>query len=449
MPTEEQIARLLDFIDRPPSAPPPVFVGRKDIIHDIEKAAASVFASENSETHGLQKVTRVIHGAPGAGKSSILAQLDRRAVARRNSNPRIHNVLILNSEMLDDMGYVMRRILAAACLSSRRHRNAVLGVAAKAGASAAQSVTEIAGIREVVDFFVQRFGETPKTLPVLAENITGKDWTSPLVIAIDEAQNLPPDRHCPQAKFIQALHNAGHELPILPVLSGLGDTRDVVQAAGLSRPEFNREVGCFTPEERGEYLQKLQVRFGLLSWEDSATVQENLHKLMDDTEGWPRHMHHAFQALGDCARLTDGDLSRVDWGTVHKDSSDRRQAYYRSQQSPFMRSSVCLTGAVLDGLADGMKMAGVNSLIRRSVRDGDDWRLPEGMTVDGFRRHLVHKGALQERLDGTFHSPIPCFRRFLTDEANRPRKALPPKHPAITVTDTNRPVETARGNRNR
>ncbi len=419
MPTEKQRKELFDFIHDPPSAPPPVFVGRGDILHDIERAAASVFTHGKPGPHGKQKVTRIIQGAPGAGKSSILAELDRRSTALRNSVPRIHSVLVLNRETLNDMEGVMQQVGAMACLSSRGYRRDLLGVAMKAGASAVQSTTDIAGIREVIDFFVRRFGGTPQTLSALARRLPGQDWDSPLVVAIDEAQNLPPDRNSPQAIFVQALHNASHRLPILPVLAGLGDTRDVIQAAGLSRPEFNHEVGCLPREERGEYLWRLRAMFGFLSGEDDAMVQDNLRRLMDDTEGWPRHMHHAFQALGHCARLANGDLSRVDWNAVHEGAESRRRAYYQSQQSPPMRYSVRLTGAVLDGLADGMKMAGVDSLIRRSVRDGDGWRLPKKMDADDFRQHLLHKGALQERLDGTFHCPIPSFRRFLWDEGRR------------------------------
>ncbi len=94
----------------------------------------------------------------------------------------------------------------------------------------------------------------------------------------------------------------------------------MVQAAGLSRPEFNHEVGCLTPEERAEYLWRLRVEFGFLSGYDAAAVRENLRRLMDDTEGWPRHTHRAVQALGDCARLAGWDLrgrtgapSRWEW----------------------------------------------------------------------------------------------------------------------------------------
>ncbi len=423
MLTEEQRSRLLDFIRDPPSAPPPVFVGRGDILHDIEATAASVFAPGKAGIHGKQKATRIIQGAPGAGKSSILTELDRRSATRRKSVPEIHNVLILNRETLDDMEYVMRRIGAAACLSSRRYRRALLGVAMKAGASAAQSATDITGLREVLDFFVRGFGGTPKTLSSLTERLPGRDWASTLVVAIDEAQNLPPDRQCPQAGFLQTLHSAGHGLPILPVLAGLGDTREVVQAAGLSRLEFNHEVDCFTPEERGEYLWRLRVEFGFLSGEGDATVRENLRRLMEDTEGWPRHMHHAFQALGDCARLAGWDLSRVDWNAVHEGAERRRKDYYRSQQSPEMKSSVCLTGAVLDGLEEGMNRDDVEELIEDSIRNEIRWRLPKGLDVDDFRRHLVHKGALQQRLDDTYYCPIPSFRRFLTDEGRRKRSA--------------------------
>jgi len=51
------------------------------------------------------------------------------------------------------------------------------------------------------------------------------------------------------------------------------------------------------------------------------------------------------------------------------------------------------------------------------------WRLPKDMDADGFRRHLVHKGVLQERSGDICFCPIPSFRSFLIEygQEDRPR----------------------------
>ncbi len=424
MPTEKQRSSLRRFIDGPPSPPPPVFVGRNDVILGVEGATASLITDGGGTGgYGKSKLTRILQGAPGAGKSSILRELERRSVEHGKTVSRLHNVLVLNSQNLRNMPKVMERMAVAAGLSSPEWRDRLLGTALKVGRNVGDAVSsQLSAVMQAGDAvrsFIRGIGGRPGDMYDLESIFPPRRWKTPLIVAVDEAQRLDWPVNSEQGAFLQCLHDGDPGFPILPVLAGLGDTRDVVQAAGLSRPEFNHEVGCLTPEERGEYLWRLRVEFGLLSRDDDAEVRENLHRLMDDTEGWPRHMHHAFQALGDCAHLAGWNLSRVDWSAVHGGAERRRRTYYRSQQSPEMESSVCLTGAVLDGLTDGMKMAGVDSLIRSGVRDGDGWRLPKGMDVEDLRQHLVHRGALRKKLDKTYDSPIPGFRRFLSDEGRK------------------------------
>ncbi len=143
----------------------------------------------------------------------------------------------------------------------------------------------MAGIRDVTDFLMKGIGGPPKTISSLSDKFPPNDWNTPLILAVDEAQNLPPDRRIPRAEFAQALHNASHGLPILPVFAGPGDLRNVLQDTGLSRPEHVHEIGCLTPEERTDYLQWFRAEFGLTVGGDADIVRENLPRLLDDTEG--------------------------------------------------------------------------------------------------------------------------------------------------------------------
>ncbi|MCY4051984.1 MAG: hypothetical protein OXF60_10910 [Gammaproteobacteria bacterium] len=50
-------------------------------------------------------------------------------------------------------------------------------------------------------------------------------WERPILLAIDEAQNLPADRNSPHWIFLRSLHDGEAGLPITLVLAGLGNTK--------------------------------------------------------------------------------------------------------------------------------------------------------------------------------------------------------------------------------
>jgi len=89
-------ANLEAFMDLSEGDAPPVFAGRDAVLADILSVAASVWAGGTVASQGKPKVTRILQGAPGAGKSALLAELARRASdCRTNAVPIA--VLLLNS----------------------------------------------------------------------------------------------------------------------------------------------------------------------------------------------------------------------------------------------------------------------------------------------------------------------------------------------------------------
>ncbi len=421
MPTREQTAALVKFIRKSSSPPPPVFVGRQDVIADIESKVAEF------NNHGEPKATRILQGAPGAGKSSILAELERRSLVFGESVPDFHNVLVLNSQIMEKMDNVMHYMTVAAGLSSHRWSGKLLKTAARAGVRLGESLSGevspasvIAGFGDVVRSFTGDIGGRPENLFELKAIFQPDDWKRPLIVAIDEAQRFGWSENSPQKSFLQSLHDNDPALPILPVFAGLGDLESVLYGAGLTRIENIHEIGCLTDNEMDDFFIGFRRKFGLVILDDSDHVISNIKRLTQDSHGWPRHLYHSFQALGHAVRLVDGDLSRVNWSHVHEDALTRRQAYYLGQTSEEMQESVNLTSAIMLDVKDGMDLNDINKLIRGNVRNEDGWILPENMTVKDFRHHLVHKGAFQQRPDRTFHCPIPSFRTFLINRAKDP-----------------------------
>ena len=77
-PPGPDIAGLRAFALEDDRLPPPAFVGRQDIIADIEHAVAEAAAGGTA----VRGRTRLVFGAPGAGKTALLNELARRWRAR-------------------------------------------------------------------------------------------------------------------------------------------------------------------------------------------------------------------------------------------------------------------------------------------------------------------------------------------------------------------------------
>ena len=77
-PPGPDVAGLQAFALEDDRLPPPAFVGRRDIISDIEHAVAQAAAGGTA----VRGRTRLVFGAPGAGKTALLYELARRWRAR-------------------------------------------------------------------------------------------------------------------------------------------------------------------------------------------------------------------------------------------------------------------------------------------------------------------------------------------------------------------------------
>ncbi|MCY4328101.1 MAG: hypothetical protein OXC53_11010, partial [Rhodobacteraceae bacterium] len=72
-------AGLAEFVDQTDKIEPPVFIGREPVLAKILKVAGNSWDGSGAGQHGQAGATQIIQGAPGAGKSTILTELVRRA----------------------------------------------------------------------------------------------------------------------------------------------------------------------------------------------------------------------------------------------------------------------------------------------------------------------------------------------------------------------------------
>ncbi|MCY3996453.1 MAG: hypothetical protein OXF07_09950, partial [Rhodobacter sp.] len=99
-------------------------------------------------------------------------------------------------------------------------------------------------------------------------------------------------------------------------------------------------------DEYTELLTRFCAHFGMRM----GTCLERVLAVVHTTDGWPRHVHWAQQALAEAALKPDvnGDLDRItDWDTVQARSDALRQGYFATQFSTEMALSRKLVGRVM------------------------------------------------------------------------------------------------------
>jgi len=394
--------RLQAFVMTGEKSPPPVFVGRDDIIGDIEERGRLAWKSGARAVHGEAGATRIIQGAPGAGKSSILAELESRSL--KDVEERAPRVLFLTSEMLEES---LPNVLARLEAAGRMERGEWFERGRGLWTSAVKQVTSVSVAGARMDLAHREWSGLEDLRNILPPD----QWARPVIVAVDEAQNLPTEKNTPLGHFFRGIHNGRTGLPLTLVLAGLGDTEAVANQIGLTRGLEIRHLGCLDSDDSGRLMRRFCRHFCM----DPEGQGERLDGLARDTEGWPRHLHIALQSLGREALTAEGDLSRIDWDLVASRAADDRVRHYYAQQSPAMRDAKGLTASVMRDLDGRLDRADILGLIRSHVSDATGHELPRSMSAHDFREHLVHQGALQERGDGSFRCPIPSFRNFLIE----------------------------------
>lgn len=399
---------LKEFVAMGDKSPPPVFAGRKDILQDIEAAAVRSWKGSDALNHGNPGETRVIQGAPGAGKSSLVSQLakglqEKMVATEETALVPLPRIVILSPGMVvNDLPGVLTIMAGAAGLSSGIWHKIHAKIRAGATVGAVSIATELGLPPE---------SKIPQHLSGLTNMFPPKKWKAPVILAIDEAQSFRGGPETAHALFLKDIHNSTMGLPVLLVLAGLGDTAARAGEMDLTRGKIIHEIGGLAPDEVGAFMLDFCRKFGI----DHLGHGERLVELAAPCEGWPRHLHFCLQALGKEVLKFDGDLAKVSWETIMSNAKDSRFRYYQGQQSQEMKIAASLVGKVLCELRTEDKLHNVINMVslHAGKKSGVEWQLPEGMNAQSFTNHLIHQGALQEKTDNTISFSIPSFRSYL------------------------------------
>ncbi len=176
-------------------------------------------------------------------------------------------------------------------------------------------------------------------------------------------------------------------------------------------PKQKHNIGCFPDHEVQEFMEKYCAHFGI----DMTGFEQEIDRLIQPCDGWPRHLHIVMQALGEEALRSEGDLNKVEWERIRAEIQTLTDGYYNNQYSREMREAKSLTWKVMAELHNRQGREEIIRLINECRADPSNYSMPKGMDANEFFNHLVHKGALHEEPADQFVCPIPSFRTFLLD----------------------------------
>ncbi len=272
------------------------------------------------------------------------------------------------------------------------------------------------------------FSKTPlQDLHTLGKSLPAPKWERPVILAIDEFQRIKGNQETPLAKLLQSIHDADHiRLPLTLVLAGLSDTRECARKMGLTNTVNVCSVGRFTQEEQNEAVVGFCDHFGI----DVGFQKDRLHTYFSVSDGWPRHIYWAQQALAEILITSEveGRLKCIqDWASVENRRDFLRVAYYEDITSFEMESSRKILGAVMTFVENMEKngtqlfLSDIEEILYRTFRNGESkpWKLPDGYNSQSYVRHLIHQGALQrDHITKSYVCPIPSFQSYLIEQAD-------------------------------
>lgn len=412
-PSDEQIANLRAFTLRGERSDPVVFAGRDDILSPIRSTLQVKRIDPN-----FNSITQIVQGAPGAGKTSLLNELDRTSRGDHVS------VVRLDGEDLSESVRVAERFLGSVGEDT-----------AEVGAASTRTRRTTGDIK-LAQHQEGRETRRASALERMSEGASVWDALAPLLeveddhvflLLIDEAQHVTRTEGKDINEVVTSLHSGGYAtagLRILPVFAGLSDTADRLLDVGLSRLATSpHHLGVLTLEETqfaaAGFLH--DPNMGLHVVFDRNDRAKLARTFAVASEGWPRHLHHYLTGLAkalvdDCDRSNPNGVASLD--AILLFGHEKRCDYYDGR----------LQSANL-GSVEGALMA-LTEKSRSSVTvDGDtivDY-MAERLDVDSNSvrekiSHAVHAGVLERRADlgrSIYAYPIPSFSTFMACHGER------------------------------
>lgn len=408
--------RLQEYCDMGDRDVEPVFVGREDV---FAKAIDPPLRKVRSGRFG--SLTVAIGGAPGAGKSAIVAEGIRRY---RKSGLAVPIELKPSKMGPAALVQALAEELELSLHEEVQQTGATSAAAKLPFLDIGSSLSE-ATVKPAVIAIAEREGGVPwLTIRDVFKKVIGE---RPILLFVDEAQSFKntetADDHIPR----ELHHGAGpKDVPIIPVYTGLADTGSVLHnEAGLTRSvETNTHaLGGLPRIDAQAYVRGTSLDYlGLIG---SGKQVMALHAWMvEHGDGWPQHLRSQMAALAQCMLDANSrNLADLDLNSLREHVAERRDRFYAERANGVYGGDY---GASMLAVLDHTAHAGLEGTGRPELigvaREALGKEQECAAEPRRFVEDMIHSGMLQQTPhNNRYHTPIPSMHKWL-----RQGRHLPP-----------------------
>lgn len=324
----------------------------------------------------------MIQGAPGAGKTALLAECEKRALEKEW---KVVDLPVRAIWSVDEL----RRSLGLGKIPVVKQGSVQVG----------------GGPIGKLEVSAELASET--MLNIL------RSRNDPLLLMLDEAQRIGTtiarinaDQFAIATDMLNAIHNGTLNRPVILMAAGLGTTAEAFESLGISR--FNKkclvELGALDKEAERMVIKDWLKKEGRAKGDPTAWIDA----IARDTHGWPHHILSYVEPAVDQLDADNGVMTAEGLNTVLDAGRELRSEYYEGRAHKFDEEQRHCFGISLADIPPG------ESTTRSVIMDSlmQDFNPDEAEKL--FRRAL-HRGILHKR-KGRYAVPIPSMHDWLVSK---------------------------------
>ncbi len=398
----------LDQTDRAEVGREPFFRGRHAEFDVFRRAVGSLHDGR------VGGGTMIFQGAPGAGKSALMAECME--AVRCHSTPEAPWVAVaIRPETLNSAIDVMMLLVEAASVESERLSKMAPGTA----------TGKLEGLVEIGRKFYRELSE--RGIGVAGVSVGGRPATGSngethvpservfrdaapllgdfhLVVLVDEAQNTPVSD---KTKGVMGcLHDPPAGIPLVAAFFGLSDTQQVLRQCGLSRFARGRVVtlDLLPFDDAACAIRDILGTYGFTGAPEDREVWVN--RLAELSQGWPQHVNSVAVAACGIIRANGGRIDSGHLDEAMAAAEEYKREYYAGRLAAGSRPPWVYRQMALAAREKG------------GVLPHDDLRqFLAQENLDEFLTNALHVGLLAETKHLPYHYriPIPSFGDYLRE----------------------------------
>ena len=365
--------------------PAKYFHGRKQVLSDFNKLIERAVQAKSGTTF-------LIQGAPGAGKSALMYECEKRAKGN---------------------GWKVVKMPARAFWDPDTLRRALdLGKIPQA----------TGGTVEVsVGPFVK--GGVTAEMASATTLDTLQDGKQPLLLKMDEAQtlgttNAPPSDHAGTVTdVLNAIHNGEMNRPVILIAAGLGTTAKAFRSLGISRFDGDSfvELGALGKEAEHAVLHDWLTKEGGAKGDPAAWIDA----IAQETHGWPQHIVSYVKPALKQLVTDERAMTKDGLNAVLEAGQRARLEYYERRADDFASEHRhCLARAFADiPLGESTTLTAIMSSLTQDYGE---------MEAEKLFNRALHRGMLHS-YRGNYVVPIPSMQDWLVTNYAHIKTKSPPQ----------------------